>query len=75
MDVQYDEGVDSVQLEDGTLVKRGESVTVSAEIGQELCKQGWEQVNVPTTPPAAAKVVAPAAPTNTTPVITPKENN
>lgn len=43
-EVQYYEGEASVILEDGQSVERGKPVTVSAEIAEKLCNQGWTEI-------------------------------
>lgn len=54
MDVRYDEGTAAVSLADGTRVERGETVTVSEELGKQLVAQGWLQIKggKPVDPPA-----------------------
>jgi hypothetical protein len=45
MKVKYSEGLAEVTVEGvSEPVQRGETVEVDDAVGQQLCKQGWEQV-------------------------------
>jgi hypothetical protein len=46
-EVQYDDGEESLVLEDGQIARRGEPVTVSADLAARLCEQSiWWDLSV-----------------------------
>lgn len=61
MDVQFNEGSTAVSLAelDGQRVERGVPVTVPREIGEQLVKQGWEEVGGSTSKPSPQAASSP----------------
>lgn len=68
VEVQYNEGEESVVLEDGQIATRGEPVSVAPEIAARLCEQDFEEVGtvsakapspVSSSPPAKSPASAP----------------
>jgi hypothetical protein len=47
MDITYLNGPASLAVPGVGIVKRGSVITVPADLGHKLCKQGWDQVNAP----------------------------
>lgn len=65
VEIQYDEGEETVVLEDGQTAKRGEPVSVAPDLAERLLEQDFELVNAP------VSARAPSQASSSTPAKTP----